>query len=544
MLSLVQTALASFAGLIVLALWKIWPMLSRAYTSPLRNLPGPPSPSWIYGNIKAIQDEDNSVPQERWAAEYGPVISYKGFFGLSRLWTTDTRALNHILTHSTDYQKSEAARRNVAKILGKGVLFTEGDQHRQQRRIMNPAFGPAQIRELTPIFVEKAAELRDVWDAQLAADGSPTRIEVLSGLSKMTLDVIGLAGFNYNFNSLSGKPNELNAAFQEVLNPGANFTIFTFLKNVFPALDIFPDERAKRLDHAQDVMRRIGLQLIEEKKAQIAREMSEGKSGGVERKDIQGRDLLTLLMKANMATDIPENQRLSHEDVLAQVPTFLLAGHETTSTATMWCLYALTQAPDVQKKLRDELFTLQTEAPTMDELNGLPYLDAVVRETLRIHAPVPTTMRVATKDDVIPISEPFVDRHGKVQDSIHISKGSPIIIPVLSLNRSTELWGADALEFKPERWIDPPETISGIPGVWGHILSFLGGPRACIGYRFSLVEMKALLFELVRAFEFELAVPASDIQKKTSIVQRPLLRSAPEQGSQMPLLVRRFKRAQ
>lgn len=130
------------------------------------------------------------------------------------------------------------------------------------------------------------------------------------------------------------------------------------------------------------------------------------------------------------------------------IDRFLLAGHETTSTATMWCLYALTQAPDVQKKLRDELFTLQTEAPTMDELNGLPYLDAVVRETLRIHAPVPTTMRVATKDDVIPISEPFVDRHGKVQDSIHISKGSPIIIPVLSLNRSTELWGADALEFK------------------------------------------------------------------------------------------------
>ncbi len=65
-------------------------------------------------------------------------------------------------------------------------------------------------------------------------------------------------------------------------------------------------------------MRRIGLQLIEEKKAQIAREMSEGKSGGVERKDVQGRDLLTLLMKANMATDIPDNQRLSDEDVLAR----------------------------------------------------------------------------------------------------------------------------------------------------------------------------------------------------------------------------------
>ena len=97
---------------------------------------------------------------------------------------------------------------------------------------------------------------------------------------------------------------------------------------------------------------------------------------------------------------------------------FLVAGHETTSTATMWCLYALSQAPEIQTKLRDELHTLETETPTMDELNSLPYLDAVVRETLRVHAPVPTTIRVAMKDDVIPVSEPFVDRYGQVQDSI------------------------------------------------------------------------------------------------------------------------------
>ena len=104
--------------------------------------------------------------------------------------------------------------------------------------------------------------------------------------------------------------------------------------------------------------------------------------------------------------------------------------------------------------------------------------------------------------------------------------------------------------------------------MWGHLLSFIGGPRACIGYRFSLVEyvssspssyvklvfvfvdadrpsgscrMKALLFALVRAFEFELAVPAADIQKKSAIVQRPILRSAPEQGSQMPMVIRRYK---
>lgn len=84
----------------------------------------------------------------------------------------------------------------------------------------------------------------------------------------------------------------------------------------------------------------------------------------------------------------------------------------------MWALFALTQAPEVQSKLRAELFTLDTETPTMDQLSSLPYLDMVVRETLRIHAPVPSVFREATEDDFIPVAEPFVDRYGKVQEGI------------------------------------------------------------------------------------------------------------------------------
>ncbi|KAI8972447.1 cytochrome P450 [Trametes punicea] len=567
MIDLGQAFLGLVLGLISLILWKIWPGVVLWSSSALKNLPGPPSPSWFWGQMKVIFEEDNSVPQERWAAQYGPTIKYEGFFDvrcpfpeshealgpdaygvdsqIPRLWTLDTRALNHILTNSLDYQRPPSDRRSLAKLLGQGLLFTEGEQHRQQRRILNPAFGPAQVRELTPIFVHKAAELRDLWEAQVPQDGGQARIDILQGLTKMTLDVIGLAGFNYDFDSLNpnGKPNELNEAFREVFAAFGNFNILLLLKSLFPVLEYIPDARSRRLDKAQAVIRRIGSQLIQEKKAAIIRERTESKAG-VERKDVQGRDLLTILIKANMATDIPDSQRLSDEDVLAQIHTFLVAGHETTSTATTWCLYALTQAPDVQKKLRDELFTLDTDAPTMDQLNSLPYLDAVVRETLRVHAPVPTTLRVAMRDDVIPVSEPFVDRYGKLQQSIRISKGSPIIIPILSLNRSEKLWGEDAREFKPERWENPPDAASSVPGVWGHILSFLGGPRACIGYRFSLVEMKALIFTLVRAFEFELAVPAEDIKKKTNVVQQPMLRSAPQAGSQMPLLLRRYRRAQ
>ena len=88
------------------------------------------------------------------------------------------------------------------------------------------------------------------------------------------------------------------------------------------------------------------------------------------------------------------------------------------STGTTWALYALTQSPKVQRKLREELLTVDTDNPTMDQLNSLPYLDVVVRETLRVHAPVPSAMRVAMKDDVLPLSKPFIDRKGNVNEGI------------------------------------------------------------------------------------------------------------------------------
>jgi len=303
-----------------------------------------------------------------------------------------------------------------------------------------------------------------------------------------------------------------------------------------PALRFLPEERDGQVKLASQTMNRIGKELLRKSKAAILADG--GGNEKLEKSSWPGRDLLSLLLRANMSTDLPPNQRMTEEDVLAQVPTFLVAGHETTSSATTWALFALTQNLEAQSKLRDELLTVGTDSPTMDELNALPYLDAVVRETLRIHAPVPSTMRVATQDDILPLGEPIKDKYGKMMDGIPIKKGQTLMIPILALNRAKSIWGEDALEFKPERWETTPEAAASIPGIWGHMLTFLGGPRACIGYRFALVEMKVLLFTLIRAFEFELAVPSEDIGKKSAIVQRPLVLSDPAGGNQMPLLLR------
>ena len=92
----------------------------------------------------------------------------------------------------------------------------------------------------------------------------------------------------------------------------------------------------------------------------------------------------------------------------------MVAGHETTATGTTWAIHQLTQNPAVQSRLRDELRTLDTDTPTLDELNALPYLDNFVKEVLRFYSPVPWTARVAMRDDVVPLGEPYTDKKGRV----------------------------------------------------------------------------------------------------------------------------------
>ncbi|KAJ6533502.1 cytochrome P450 [Mycena capillaripes] len=515
-------------ALLAYPLYLILRSFYNEFTSPLRHLPGPKSNHWLYGNYRELGRSDGAGLQENWVSIYGRTLKYRHFFGLSRLYTLDTKALNHVLTNHHIYQRPPHSRYLLSLIVGPGVLVTEKDVHRRQRRVMNPAFGPPQIKELTPIFVEKSLELRNMW-ASAAANG-PVRLDAVSWLSRATLDIIGLAGFNYSFDSLSAeRPAELATAFAAIMHAAATLSAMDMLQALFPILRIIPTKFRAIARKSQGVMDRIGSAILQDSKDELAG------SGTFETG--RGRDLLSLLVRANTVKDISENQRLSDEEVLAQVPTFLVAGHETTSTATTWALFALTQNLAAQRRLRAELLKVPTDAPTMDELNALPYLDCVVHEALRLHAPVTVTNRIATQDDILPLDTPWTDARGRVHETLRVTKGQTILIPIEAMNRDKAIWGADAAEFIPERWEAETPISNSIPGIWGHMLTFIGGPRACIGYRFSLVEMKALLFTLVRAFEFELAVPAADIGRKTSIVQHPFVRSEPEAGHQMPLVV-------
>ncbi|KAG6813414.1 hypothetical protein H0H92_011393 [Tricholoma furcatifolium] len=516
------------------AAWIVFKALKFAYrhaTSSLRNLPGPKNTSLIYGNMKEIWAGVRISNMETWRSR-------------RRLYTTDLNALNHILMNNEIYEKPETVRYTLTRLLGAaglyfiipnpgkprntsliGLLVVEGDKHKQQRKVMNPAFGPSQIRELTEIFVTKALELRQRWASQIAREDGQSRIDVLSWLTRATLDIIGLAGFNYNIDALGedGKENELSSAFAVMFRANVRMSLIPVIRTFVPLLRFLETDQDKRAAKAKSTMARIGNELLRESKTMIHDKNT-------------ARDLLSLLVKSNMRTDTQEHQRMTDEDVLAQIPTFLVAGHETTSTSTTWALFALAQNQAIQAKLRQELNTIDTDNPTMDQLNSLPYLDMVIRETLRIHSPTASTMRIAVKDDILPLGRPVVDKKGVKHDTIKVRKGETFLVPILAINRSKDIWGEDAREYRPERWENVPEAATHIPGAWSNILTFLGGPRACIGWRFSVVETKALLFTLVRAFEFELAVPASDIEKKGNIVLRPVL--VTDGSNQMPLFVR------
>ncbi|KAI9068161.1 cytochrome P450, partial [Trametes sanguinea] len=147
---------------------------------------------------------------------------------------------------------------------------------------------------------------------------------------------------------------------------------------------------------------------------------------------------------------------------------------------------------------------------------------------------------LTVQDDMLPLGEP-VYINGEAHDRIWVPKGTPLVVPILAINRDKALWGEDAFEFRPDRWDALPEAVSNIPGIWAHNLTFMGGQHACLGFRFSLNQIKVAMFTLLRAFEFELAVPAEDIGKSPTLLARPMRISDPEAGPQVPMLVRAYR---
>ncbi|RHZ54739.1 hypothetical protein Glove_423g12 [Diversispora epigaea] len=471
--------------------WIIYPL----YLSPLCKIPGPPSDHFLLGNFIKLMTEEIGIPQIKWTKDYGEIICYRGLLNEPRIAITNLQALQKVLVSDVyDYHKPTFL--SAKKIIGEGLVLAEGDVHKRQRKMMNPVFSHSNIKEMIPTFAEIGHLLKEIWMKELV-DNKERKFDITSYLSQATLDIIGKVGFNYQFNSLTSE-NELASAYRMILfnNTRSSFhDLIALLSNFFQIIHKLPIKYNYIIKEASKIIEKVSSKLV-----------NEGLEG-VKQSNLQGNDILSVLIKRNV--EEKDNEKMTFDELKNQIMTFLAAGHETSSVAIGWGLYNLSKDKELQDLLRKELineFPDPNFIPTFDQINKLEYLNAVVKETLRLDPPIPVALRVSNKDDFI--------------DGYFIPKGTTIIIPINTIHKLPSIWGPDSYEFKPSRWLDPsissPDSKINSNYSW---IPFLTGTRSCIASKMALNEIKVLLAILIRNFEFR--DEGIKIKKRFSIVAKP-----------------------
>ncbi|KAI0723656.1 cytochrome P450 [Fomitopsis betulina] len=492
--------------------------------SPLDNIPGPPRGHWVSesGNLGQLFHRTGGDFNDLVNSDYGPVVKLHGMFGTRQLYVFDPLALSSIVVKDQYvYEESPEFLAQFHCVLGDGLLATLGERHRRQRRLLNPVFSIAHMRHMLPIFYNITSKLREAI-AKRVKDGQQ-EIDMLDWMGRTALELVGQAGLGWSFDPLVNDTVDSNlGTLVKALVP-ALFRIYMFRPLFPPALkigsptlwrrllDFIPHAGVQHVRRIADGIDTHSRHIYETRK----RAMREGDEA-VMHQIGEGKDIMSKLMQANMAAN--EADKLPEDELLGQMAyevvrsvlamTFIFAGMDTTSNALARTIALLSEHQDVQDKLRVELLEAirkyGAEIPH-DVLTELPYMDAICRETLRLYAPVPWLMRKTREDIVMPLSAPIRGVDGTLISEVPVPKGTYVHIAILASNRNPQLWGPDAGEWKPERWLNPlPETVkeAHIPGVYSNLMTFLGGGRACIGFKFSQLEMKVVLAMLFSNFTF------------------------------------------
>ncbi|KAF8910643.1 cytochrome P450 [Gymnopilus junonius] len=501
--------------------WVCWRLLwQRLFPSVWENVPGPEATDIFPGSMLDLVDTKNGWDFHRKLREtYGSIIRLKGMFGANHLYVFDPKALHHILVKDQYiYDETEVFIENNKLVFGQGLLTTLGERHRRQRKMLNPVFSIAHLREMVPIFYEVSHKVRKTFIQKV--QNGPQEVEILGWMTRLALELIGQSGLGYSFDELTENavPHEYGIASKQLVPVQSQPILIMINRILTPKLtkigtpafrrwvvDHIPSKNIRKVRDIIDTLHRTSVEIFESKKKAI-----EAGDSALEAQIGKGKDVISILLKENMKAS--EDDKLADEEVLGQITTFTFAATDTTSTAITRTLHLLAQHKDAQVKLREELRKARTENNGQDigydTLVSLPYLDAICRETLRMYSPVSTLMRSARQDIVLPLGQPIKGINGEEIHEIPLPKGTNIHMSVLNSNRNPELWGPDAEDWKPERWLKPlPEALVGarIPGIYSHLMTFLGGSRSCIGFKFSQLEMKVVLALLVETLEFSLS---------------------------------------
>ncbi|KAI1488008.1 cytochrome P450 78A3 [Biscogniauxia mediterranea] len=482
--------------------WLSW--IFPLYVSELRHVPTVPGfPLW--GQFFDIITQECGVPQRKWHQEHGPIIRYFFPFGAERLSIADDEALKQMtIKNPYNYPKPVRAKLWMVRILGEGVLLAEGQEHVHQRKSLAPGFSIQSIRNLTPVFWEKSLLLAKCWRQEMTTDKVTTKsFEVLEWLNRTTLDIIGSAGFGYEINSLENPETPIREAYRLVFAFDLGSRLLHGIQAFIPASKYIPAKMNRDMEISRSIIIDKATEIITEKQ-----EQAENNTGG--------KDILALIARENKKLKAMGEPGLSFETMRDQVMTFLGAGHDTTATGVAWTIHLLSTHPEIQSRLREEikdhmpfLFDERSrfdaaELAAAADADQLPYLDNVCRESLRYIPPIPMTVRQSVADDQL---GPY-----------KVPGGTVIYVLANAINRLPSYWGPSADEFDPDRWEDLPKTFTA-----NAFMTFLQGPRGCVGRKFAETEMKILLCCLLSMYEFkrDATTPDPEEWKMWRLVLRP-----------------------
>lgn len=388
---------------------------------------------------------------------------------------SNPETIEEILVHEADnYGKANFGDQAVDDLLGQGMLLSEGGQWRDQRQRAQPAFKMDRIRELTEMMTGYAEELTERWEGRDVVD-------IEEEMTTVTVRIIVEAMFGTDL------PDETARTLRTKLEPVGERFEPSISRQLIP--DFVPTEENRVYQDALKVLEGVLDDIVDQR-------MDDHE---------EGRDYLSILLRAR------EDGEVTDRELRDELMTMLLAGHDTTALALTYTWFLLAQHPEAMAELQAELDEVcGGDPPTFEDVFQFDYTERVIQEAMRLYPPVYTLFR-----------EPRTDVH---LDGYDIPAGSALMLPQWVVHRD-ERWWDDPEQFDPDRFLD--ERMADRPDF--AYFPFGGGPRSCIGRRFSLLEGQLILGTVAQQYDVSLASdPDLDLQGTLTLHPRDSVELAVE----------------
>lgn len=466
--------------------------------NPDRRAPGPRGLPWFGSVFAAWRDPLALFMESR--ARYGDVVHFK-FGPYDYYLVNDPNVVKHVLV---DNPKGYTKSRNYVGlkiVLGDGLLTSEGDHWRKQRKLAQPAFHRDKLAAFASQMSMATRDMLTRWNAE----GSDKSFDIHVEMMRLTFRIVGLTLFSAD---VDGDARDVGQALDVAMHWANDYA-----EAIFPIPPYIPTPSNLRFKKAKKTIDDVVFRLIAERRAQAA------KSGDF------GSDLLGMLMAATeepvpgSSTAAPPGGGMNDQELRDEMITMILAGHETTANLLSWTFHLLSKHPDIERRVREEAQrVLGDRDPVLEDVKALEYTRMVIEEALRLYPPAWIFERQAIAKDTL--------------GGYAIEPGAIVGLCPYVMHRHPDHWenpeGFDPERFRPERAAGRARYA---------YLPFGGGPRTCVGNHFAMMEAQILLAMIVREQRLEL-VPSHPVVLDPVITLRPkhgimvTRRSAPSSASE------------